>query len=353
MTFRQSAYQSLSLVRERSPSGVPSRLSLLWVCWLLITLLVTGNTEAGRLGFSVGTSTSGQGVEVTRVAQGSRSQQVGLQVGDQIISCNGRPVAQVEDFVSMVRQLSADEPLKLLVNRNGWQRSIDLNSLPIPSSARQEAATRHTNPLHNQPWSNSLPLHTVSAARSDGLRASAKVGYFTVKAAKASSLVGDGLRELMLSALYKSGYFLVSDSNHTVFPPEQVQSIQTNGQVAKTQVADILVYGIVSEFEPEAGGFGYSNFIPQAGLIVRQSSKFADIAIDIRAVDVSTGRVLVAERIPGSAQSFSGGIGGGVGLPIGLVAYRDTPMEMAIRDCIEKAAMYIANNIPEEYYSHD
>jgi len=292
--------------------GVPSRLSLLWICWLLITLLVTGNTEAGRLGFSVGTSTSGQGVEVTRVAQGSRSQQVGLQVGDQIISCNGRPVAQVEDFVSMVRQLSADEPLKLLVNRNGWQRSID-----------------------------------------HGLRASAKVGYFTVKAAKASSLVGDGLRELMLSALYKSGYFLVSDSNHKVFPPEQVQSIQTNGQVAKTQVADILVYGIVSEFEPEAGGFGYSNFIPQAGLIVRQSSKFADIAIDIRAVDVSTGRVLVAKRIPGSAQSFSGGIGGGVGLPIGLVAYRDTPMEMAIRDCIEKAAMYIANNIPEEYYSHD
>jgi curli biogenesis system outer membrane secretion channel CsgG len=182
------------------------------------------------------------------------------------------------------------------------------------------------------------------------------VGDFQVKAAKAPSAIGDGLREMMLTALHRSGYFIVVERMGVLdLVAEQRLADPAVKAPGRMDVADIMVYGIVSEFEPEAGGFGYTNLLPQAGLIVRQSSKFAEMAIDIRAVDVTTGRVLAAQRIPGSAQTFSGGLGGvigGVGLPVGLAAYRDTPMELAIRDCIQKAALFVANNIPEDYFSH-
>jgi hypothetical protein len=74
-------------------------------------------------------------------------------------------------------------------------------------------------------------------------------------------------------------------------------------------VADIMVYGVVSEFEPEAGGMAFSSFMPRMGMSVRQSTKFSEMAIDVRAVEVRSGRVLVAQRIPGTAHSYSAGVG--------------------------------------------
>lgn len=45
----------------------------------------------------------------------------------------------------------------------------------------------------------------------------------------------------------------------------------------------------------------------------------------------------------------SGAVGG---MPVGLDAYLNTPMEVAIRDCIQKSVMYVASNIPEVYFRH-
>lgn len=122
-------------------------------------------------------------------------------------------------------------------------------------------------------------------------------------------------------------------------------------------VADIMVYGVVSEFEPEAGGMAYSSFMPQMGMSVRQSTKFSEMAIDVRAVEVRSGRVLVAQRIPGTAHSYSAGVGarlsaGGISMPVGLGAYRNTPMELAIRDCIQKATYFVINQVPQDYFRH-
>ena len=71
-------------------------------------------------------------------------------------------------------------------------------------------------------------------------------------------------------------------------------------------------------------------------------------------MDRATGKVLAATRIPGAARAARGSVGvavtaGGLSLPVGLEAYRSTPMEEAIRDCIQKAALYVVNNVPEEY----
>jgi hypothetical protein len=37
-------------------------------------------------------------------------------------------------------------------------------------------------------------------------------------------------------------------------------------------------------------------------------------------------------------------------MPSSLDVYRNTPMELALRDCMQKAAYFVANNIPQEYF---
>jgi curli biogenesis system outer membrane secretion channel CsgG/Tfp pilus assembly protein PilF len=238
------------------------------------------------------------------------------------------------------------------------RRAVDLDSQGgIGQMARERIAPQTTNP------GTTGTVDSV-AARSDGRRASVAVGSFQVKAAKASQQIGDGLREMFLTSLYESGYFNVLE-RMDIQGIVAEQSLSRSGMAgpdstmtgSQMDVADIMVYGVVSEFEPEAGGMAYSNFLPQMGMSVRQSTKFSEMAIDVRAVEVSTGRVLVAQRIPGTAQAYSAGLGarisaGGLSMPVGLGAYRNTPMEFAIRDCIQKATYFVINQVPQEYFRH-
>lgn len=200
------------------------------------------------------------------------------------------------------------------------------------------------------------------AARRDRLRASVAVGDFQVKAAKATPEIGDGLREMLVTALHQSGYFTVVE-RMDIQGLAAEQALSRSAMAASSQahpeggmeVAEIMIYGVVSEFEPRAGGVSFGNYLPQMGMTVRQSTQFAEMAIDIRAVDVASGRVLVAQRIPGTAQAQSASMGaniaaGGVSLPVSLGGYRNTPMEQAIRDSTQKAVYFVINNIPQAYF---
>lgn len=227
--------------------------------------------------------------------------------------------------------------------------------------------------LARQQLASPTPLSALEAtgiagdsapARSDGRRASVAVGDFQVKAAKANQQIGDGLREMFMTSLHQSGYFnVVERMGIQDLAAEQAMSRSSMvGQAAampggQMDVADIMVYGVVSEFEPEAGGMAFSNFLPRIGISVRQSTKFSEMAIDVRAVDVRSGRVLVAQRIPGTAQAYSAGLGarisaGGLSMPVGLGAFHNTPMELAIRDCIQKATYFVINQVPQDYFRH-
>ena len=85
--------------------------------------------------------------------------------------------------------------------------------------------------------------------------------------------------------------------------------------------------------------------------------KNAHMAIDVRAVDTSTGRVLFATRVEGAASDYrtevATRIGGGrTTMPIALGTYNNTPMEKAIRVCIDKAVDYLCTKTPKKYYRH-
>jgi len=99
------------------------------------------------------------------------------------------------------------------------------------------------------------------------------------------------------------------------------------------------------------------NFMPGVPLAVGAQISYAELALDMRVVDVATGRVLAPQRVPGMARSARGTISavvplGAIGVPAGLEMYRGTPMEWAVRDCIHKASLSIANTVPLEYFRH-
>ncbi len=97
--------------------------------------------------------------------------------------------------------------------------------------------------------------------------------------------------------------------------------------------AEWLVRASITEFEPDCKG----------GSAILVSAKQACIGLNLRIIDVATGRVLNATTVEAtSASNRVGLVFATGGLPLGLGAYAKTPMEAAIRNAIETAVQHIA-----------
>ncbi|HDH98415.1 MAG TPA: hypothetical protein ENF70_04725 [Deltaproteobacteria bacterium] len=202
------------------------------------------------------------------------------------------------------------------------------------------------------------------AGRPDSFKATIAVGDFQVKAATAGQFIGDGLREMFVTALHNSGYFVVLERiDIQGLAAEQAlsrSSLASKGSAipsGQMDAADIIIYGVVSEFEAQAHGSGMLMAMPNVPVSIGGLQKEAHMAIDIRVVDVVTGKILTAQRIPGMAISTEATLGASIpvgkfNMPMNFSMFRDTPMEKAIRDCIQKATYYVINNIPEGYFCH-
>lgn len=284
---------------------------------------------------------------------------------------NENKFVEAEDALSRAHRLNPADPNTLLTlgsaqMRAGkkddavrsWQQSAQLDpSGPLGQVARQNLARLG----YQQSVQGAGP---PPAGRSDGRKATVAVGDFQVKAATAGQFVGDGLREMLVTSLHNSGYFLVVERMDLEgVAAEQALSRSAMArpgaaiQRGQMEVADIMVYGAVTEFEAEAGGSAFQFANPKVPFTIGQQIKFSHMAIDIRVVDMRTGRVLAAQRIPGAARSVQGTIGAtlsakGIAMPASFGMFRNTPMEEAIRDCVQKAGYFIINNISEGYFRH-
>jgi len=172
-----------------------------------------------------------------------------------------------------------------------------------------------------------------------------------------------GGREMLISALHQSGYFIVverADLRGLMLEQDPLRSAATPAGAAVSpsmDIADIMIFGAVTEFEPAAGGSSFMTPMMGMPLAIGAQIKWSQIALDVRVVDVRTARVLGAQRIPGMARSAQGTIAGAlpvgpVSIPASLSAYRNTPMEWAVRDCLRKTAYFVVNSIDEDYYRH-
>ncbi len=197
-----------------------------------------------------------------------------------------------------------------------------------------------------------------------GPTANIAVGDFTVKARGATTYIGDGLREMLETALFESLRFNVLDR----LDPEGLlaeQKLSYSKMASKKspklgrqmEVAELMIYGTVTEFEAEAVGGGLKAEMAEVPLKASAEAKDAHMAIDIRVVDIATGRLVAAKRIAGSAMSSQAAIGTKIGggkteMPISLGAYKNTSMELAIRDCIYRSVIYSVYGIPQRYFKH-
>jgi hypothetical protein len=132
----------------------------------------------------------------------------------------------------------------------------------------------------------------------------------------------------------------------------------TEAPIGEIEGAELLVTGIVSEFEPNYQGQSIVLATKKYPVALTLNLRHAHLAIDLRIIDARTSRILAATSVEGRATDFGGGIVGRVGggstrMGIGLAGYRNTPMEQAIRKCLAVATSYIAAQTPQHYYHYD
>jgi len=212
-----------------------------------------------------------------------------------------------------------------------------------------------------------------------GPRANIAVGDFRVKARGATQYIGDGLREMLATALFESERFNVLDRMDTKgMTAEQKLSYSKMAKQgspklgAQMEVAELMMYGTVTEFEAEASGAGLKAEVPTTwdSSQVKAGSgslkgKNAHMAIDVRVVDVASGRLVAARRIAGSAASYMATFGvdfeGRVSshgkehrlrTPASLGMFKNTSMELAIRDCIYRSVIYATQSVPQQYFRY-
>ncbi len=187
-----------------------------------------------------------------------------------------------------------------------------------------------------------------------------------VKAAKAGSEIGAGLREMMVTALVNSQRFQVIERQavqETVLREQELAAAGSSvAQRAQLKLADIIVSAAVTEFEPQAsggaagvGGGGGVGSGTLGGLLGATLNR-AHISLDVRVINAATSEVLAATRVQGQASDVAGGFMagffGGWALGSGLGAYANTPMEKAVRICIIEAVRYVSQAIPANYYQY-
>lgn len=209
---------------------------------------------------------------------------------------------------------------------------------------------------------------TQEALMYQGPKARIAVASFRCKAAKCSGEIGNGLSDMLATALFRSNRFVVLERGIGF---EQVKKELELGQseyvsqgkaVQKGHVesADVLVVGAITAFEPNYKGGGglvgglFGTVLGGAGGKLRN----AYISADIRLVDVRTGRIINATTVEGDAVSYAvGGLGGSrlsshVYLGGALGIYKNTPMEKAIRVMLDNAVAAVANMVPQSYYRY-
>ncbi|MBF0170053.1 MAG: hypothetical protein HQK87_03015 [Nitrospinae bacterium] len=197
----------------------------------------------------------------------------------------------------------------------------------------------------------------------NGPKARVAVNKFVNKAAKGGGEIGTGMADMMTTALFHSNRFIVLDrQDHGAVMAEQDLGAsgrikgETAAPIGEMEGAELLISGAITAFEPDAGGAIGGFGIPLGGgaaIGLGGGGKTAYMAIDVKVVDTKTGRIVNATTVEGKSTDWFAGLGGAVGgvpIPFGLGAYKNTPMEKAIRVCIDKAVEFMASQTPPRYY---
>ena len=159
--------------------------------------------------------------------------------------------------------------------------------------------------------------------------------------------IGNGIKDMMTTALQSSGCFEVMDRESM---EEIKKELAFAGKTMETQAADFLIAGSVTQIEMEKtnASIGWG-LIPVIGSIGRTTQK-ASLGLDLRLVSVDSGKVLSTKKIESSTEDSAFAISGvGIGMGgAGIVGFggaysslKGTSLEKVTRDAIYKATDFL------------
>ncbi|MBY8966264.1 CsgG/HfaB family protein [Algiphilus sp.] len=187
--------------------------------------------------------------------------------------------------------------------------------------------------------SSSSTAPTITEAQQapvDGEKRRIAVSRFDMRAGPD---VGSAMADFLTDALFNSGRFIVLERARLdeVRAEQRLQSsaefrADTAAEVGQFEGAELLIRGAVVAFEPDCKGIS----------VLLAGTGTACITMNLRIVDVTTGRIVNATTVEATSKSNQVGIFFARGdLPIGLGAYNRTPMEQALRNAIDTAVRHI------------
>ncbi len=224
---------------------------------------------------------------------------------------------------------------------------------------------------------NGAPIASTLLAPYNGPKARIAVAKFQVKAAKIPRDIGNGISDMLATALVNTNRFIVLERdilNEVI----KEQNLGASGRLNPSSApgigyiegAELLVTGAITEYEPNRftfGGIALGILTGAASVIVHKKNNRAPlgaflytdavVGADIRVLDTRTSRVVLAATIKADAKDFGGGIIGVVGggkstVPLGFGGFQHTGIKLAIRALIDKAVAYIAQNTPRNFYHY-
>jgi membrane-associated protease RseP (regulator of RpoE activity) len=139
------------------------------------------NPQGGSLGVNV--VTDGGGIVISNVRPGTPAQQMGLRQRDRIQSVNGQPVEAVDQFISIIRNMNAGDPVEIAIVRDetpntlrgkleafgqALARGTDPNSGNEPGMGRSLLSNRSADTMSNPNVQTSYEERKQSGRQSSG-----------------------------------------------------------------------------------------------------------------------------------------------------------------------------------------
>jgi len=164
-----------------------------------------------------------------------------------------------------------------------------------------------------------------------------------------------GVRDMLTTALFGSNKFIVleRDAINDVMVEQEFSQSGRVGDATKIPMgqlegAQLLVVGAITSFDAGVGGGAIPIPIPLSRNgdfgVLNVSAKRGYVAMDLRIIDVATGRVLNTTAVEGKNWNFGANLtgifgwrGGGIALPGLLKYFSNTPVEEALQKMVSAA----------------
>lgn len=198
-------------------------------------------------------------------------------------------------------------------------------------------------------------MDSARAEAYDGPKARVVVSDFEDKMSSSGyyrAEYGRGMKDMLKTALFQSNrYILLERERMAAVEAERAR----RKPATKIEDADLVITAAITGFDPgtaggSAGGGGLLGSM--IGGVVG-SFKQARVTMDLRVIDVDTGRVIAATSVEGKSTAVGAGLAGvGGSLGAGLGGFAKGPMETAIRQMIQQSVEFINSKTPKTYFRH-